>query len=36
MPKIENKLILGEAIKTKFIEERTDKYLVSGWSFIAG
>lgn len=35
MPKIGNKVFIGEPIKTKFVEERTDKHLISDWSFIA-
>lgn len=35
MPKIGNKVVIGEPIKTKFVEERTDKHLISDWSFIA-
>jgi hypothetical protein len=35
MPKIINKVVIGEAITTKFVEERSEKNLISDWSFIA-
>jgi hypothetical protein len=35
MPKVKNKVNIGEPIKTKFVEDRSEKHLVSDWSFIA-
>jgi hypothetical protein len=35
LPKITNKVIIGEPIKSKFTDERANKQLISDWSFIA-